>query len=173
MFKRVLLVVAALSLMSLVFTGSSSCGSSTGGTGGGSGGGSGGSGGGSADPDLVCDAAPPATTFTKVYTDVFPSCTTCHLSTSVDGSSSYGLYDTEANAYLQVNKVSLYAGTEKALKVVDPKHPENSTMWLKVIGHPKSPGGKNVGAAMPNGTAQISAALKKTLKDWICSGAAK
>jgi hypothetical protein len=171
MFKRVRLVVAALSVVSLAFTGSSSCGSS-GGTGGGAGGGSGGSGGGTADPDLVCDASPPATSFTKVYTDVFPSCNTCHLSTSVDGSSSYGLYDTQAHAYEQVNKTSLYAGTAKTLKVVDPNHPENSSMWLKVIGHAKSPGGQNVGAAMPNGGTALSAALKKTLKDWICSGAA-
>ena len=169
MFKRVLLTVAAACLVSLTFTTSSSCGSS--GAGGGAGGGSGGAGGGSADPDLVCAGGTPTVAFTKVYTDVFPSCNTCHLSTSVDGSASYGLYDTQANAFLQVGKVSLYAGVEKTLKVVDPNKPGNSTMWLKVIGHAKSPTGKNVGASMPNGSAQISAALKTTLKDWICSGA--
>jgi hypothetical protein len=172
MFKRSLVTLAALSLAAFTFGGTAGCSGGTTGTGGGAGGGAGGgTGGGSSDPDLVCETGTPTVTFTTVYTDVFPNCNTCHLTTSVDGSASYGLYDTQAHAFEQVGKVSLYAGTPKTLKVVDPNKPGNSTMWLKVIGHSKSPDGKNVGASMPNGSAQISAALKKTLKDWICSGA--
>lgn len=122
------------------------------------------------DPDLTCAASPTATSFSKVYADVFPECNTCHLMNSVDFSGSYGLYDTESNAYLQVGKKSLYAGTT-TLKVVDPNHLENSSMWLKVLGRAKAPGGPNVGSRMPNGGSALSAAKLQELKDWICSGA--
>jgi hypothetical protein len=124
------------------------------------------------DPETTCDAMPTATSFAKVYSDVFPACTACHKMGLMDGSGSYGLYDTQANALMQVNKVSAYAGMAKTLKVVDPKHLENSTMWLKVLGRAKSPGGNNLQGLMPLGGPPLSADKQKILKDWICSGAA-
>ena len=78
--------------------------------------------------------------------------------------------DTEANAYLQVGKVSVFAGAEKMLKVVDPSKLENSSMWVKILGKPKSTGGKNVGSQMPQ-TGTLTTVQKQTLKDWICTGA--
>ena len=173
MLTRFITAAAVVTVVSLAFTGSIGCGSSTG-TGGGAGGGTGGAGGGAADPELTCDASPPATSFAKVYTDIFtPSCLGgCHIPGAVDGSDSYGLYNTQTAAYAQVGKTSLYAGTEKLLKVVQASTPGNSTMWLKVIGRAKSPTMKNVGGQMPLGMTALTAAQKTLLKDWICSGAA-
>ncbi len=176
MLKRFFIAAALVGFVGLTSTG---CGSSGTGTGGGAGGGSGGgTGGGAADPDLVCDAAPPATSFTKVYTDVFtPSCGgACHKAGAADGSGSYGEYDTQAKAFLQVGKRSLYAGSgataDLTLKVVDPKGLGTSTMWLKILNHPKSPTNKVIGGKMPLTGADLTAAQKQTVKDWICSGAA-
>ena len=79
-------------------------------------------------------------------TDIFqPACTaSCHKAGVADGSDSYGLYDTEAKAYESVNKVSLYAGSEKTLKIVDPGKLDNSTMFMKCLAKAKSPAGKNL-----------------------------
>lgn len=169
MLKR----LALLLILSSTFTGTiattTGCGSSSGG--GGGTGGSGG-GGGAGDPDLTCDASPTATTFAKVYSDVItPSCNqTCHKPNVTDGSDSYGLYDTEAKAYEMVGKKSLYAGTT-TLKIVEANKLENSAMFQKVLGKMKSPEGKNLGGKMPLGAADLTAAQKKTIKDWICTGA--
>ncbi len=170
MLKR--LAVLLFISSTLTFTASTTIGCS-GSTGGGTGGGSGGSGGGAADPDLVCDASPPATTFAKVYSDVFtPSCLgTCHKTSSTDGSKDYGNYETETKAFEVVNKVSLYAGAEKTLKVVEPNKLDNSSLFMKCLAKAKTPGGKNLGGAMPLSAAALTAAQKQTLKDWICSGA--
>lgn len=174
MFKRFIyagLLVAFVSTASFTTT---SCGSTGGGTGGGSGGGAGG---GAADPELTCDASPPATSFAKVYSDIFvPSCTaTCHKAGAPDGSETYGLYNTEAAAFAQVGKKSLYAGAgataDPNLKIVAEKDLGNSTMYLKVLGRAKSPSGKGLSGQMPLGMSALSAAHKQLLKDWICSGA--
>ena len=159
MLKRISFVAALAVFLSLSFAGPFSCaGSGSGGTPD------------AGDPDLACPATPTPTTFTKVYADVFPDCNTCHIPGAPDMSDSYGLYDTADNAFKQVSKPSLYKGTT-TLKVVDPKHPENSSMWLKVLGHPKSPAGQTVGGKMPLGGAGLNAPKMAELKDWICSGA--
>ena len=104
--------------------------------------------------------------------DVFvPACNSCHLMNSTDGSGSYGVYATEASAFAQVGKTSLYAGTEKMLKVVEAGNLGNSALYLKVLGRAKSPSMKNVGGQMPLGAAALGATQKQLLKDWICSGA--
>lgn len=169
MLKRLAVLLLTSSTLTISVATTSSCG-----TGGGVGGGTGGSGGtgGMADPDLVCDASPPATTFAKVYSDVFtPSCLSCHKMGIGDGSDSYGRYETQALAYEGVGKTSLYAGSEKTLKIVDPGKLDNSSMFMKCLAKAKSPAGKNLGGAMPLGAAALTAAQKQTLKDWICSGA--
>ncbi len=123
------------------------------------------------DPELICDASPPATTFSKVYSDIFtPACISCHKMGAPDGSDNYGLYNTEVAAFGQVGHKSLYAGSDTTLKVVDPNNLATSTMYLKVMGK-KGPGDKTVGALMPLGGPALSAVQKKLLKDWICSGA--
>jgi hypothetical protein len=176
MLKRFIYAFSAVAFVALSSTGSTSCAGGTGsGAGGGSGGGTGGAGGGAADPELTCDATPPATSFAKVYMDIIsPSCLQgCHVAGAVDGSDSYGLYNTETAAYGQVNKKSLYAGTDMTLKVVDPmKSLGTSTMWLKVLGRAKSPTMKNLGGQMPLGRTALTTVQKQLLKDWICSGAA-
>ncbi len=163
MLNRSLVAFAAFAVVLFAFTGSVSCGAS---------GATGGTGGGGADAELTCDAAPPATSFSKVYADVFvPACNSCHQMNSTDGSGSYGVYATEASAFTQVGKTSLYAGTEKMLKVVEAGNLGNSALYLKVLGRAKSPSMKNVGGQMPLGAAALSATQKQLLKDWICSGA--
>ena len=149
-------VIGSAAFVSISITGFSSCS------------GSGGADSGTMDPELICDAAPPATAFAKVYSDVFiPSCLgTCHKPGAADGSDFYGLYNTEANALMQVNKASNFT----PLKVVDPNNLANSSMWLKVLAREKSPAGKGIGAKMPkDGT--LTTAQKTLLRDWICSGA--
>lgn len=152
------------------------CGSGGGtGVGGGAGGGAGGGGGGVADagpdPDLICDVGAPATGFAAVYASVFPACTTCHRMGVTDGSDGYGVYSTEAAAFGQVGAKSRYAGAAGTLKVIDPNALGNSAMWLKVIARTRSPAGQNLAGAMPLGAAPLTAAQKKTMKDWICTGA--
>jgi hypothetical protein len=173
MLKRLIYSAAVVAFVAIASTGSTSCSGGTGGGSGGGSGGSGGSGGGAADPNLVCDASPPATLLSKVHSDILiPSCQTgCHMTTSTDGSDSYGVYTTTAGAFGQVGKKSLYAGTELTLKVIDPNGLSTSTMWLKVLAHAKSPSGKNLGGEMPLGRTALTAVQKQLLKDWICSGA--
>lgn len=164
MLQRLFFASAAVALVSFTVTGFTSCGT---GTGGGSGGGGG------SDPELVCDASPTATAFSKVYSDVMSTnCLQgCHVATATDGSDSYGLYNTEMAAFAMVGKTSLYAGAEKTLKIVEANKLDNSSMYLKVLARTKSPGGKNLGGAMPLGKTALTAAQKKLIKDWICLGA--
>lgn len=168
----------ALALLFLAACGPPGTTGTGGGSGGGTGTGGGGAGGGTADagPDLAltCDAAPPATSFAQVYADVFmPACLgSCHKTGAPDGSESYGLYSTAAKAYESVGKVSLYAGAEKALKIVEANNLGNSALYLKVLARTKSPSGKSLAGAMPLNAAPLNATQKQLLKDWICSGAA-
>jgi hypothetical protein len=169
MIKRFIYSAAFVAVIALASTGSTSC---SGGTGGGAGGGSGGgAGGGAADPDLTCDASPPATSLTKVMSDILiPDCESCHKAGQTG--ESYGIYTTAAAAHAQVGKKSLFAGSDATLKAVDPGSLGTSTMWLKVLAREKSPSGKNIGTPMPQGAPALNATQKKLLKDWICSGAA-
>lgn len=124
------------------------------------------------DPELTCDAAPAtATLSTNVQAVIEAKCSkACHLA-----GDTYGDYTTAAKTGEVVNKLSLYAGTNKTMKVVDPKNLANSSLWLKVLGGAgkgrTGPNGENVFGAMPNDGTSLSADQKKILKDWICSGA--
>ncbi len=109
--------------------------------------------------------------YRKIYSDVItPSCiATCHIPTATDGSKDYGEYDTATKAAVMVGKTSLYG--QGTLKIVEPNKLDNSVLFMKVLGKAKTPSNKNIGGQMPLGAAALTAAQKKTLKDWICSGA--
>ncbi len=124
------------------------------------------------DPELTCDASPAAAALTTNVQAIFSAkCSqSCHLANDT-----YGDYTDAAKTGAVVSKKSLYAGMAGTLKVVDPKSLANSSLWLKVLGGATSgrtgPKGENVYGRMPNDGAMLSAEQKKTLKDWICSGA--
>jgi hypothetical protein len=123
------------------------------------------------DPELTCDANPPAATLATNVQGVFDAkCKSCHLENY-----SYGDYTTAAKTGASVNKKSLYAGMNATLMVVDPKSLANSALWLKVLGGATAgrtgPKGENVYGKMPNDTTTLTADEKKILKDWICGGA--
>jgi hypothetical protein len=123
------------------------------------------------DPDLTCDAAPPAATLATNVQAVFDAkCKTCHIANY-----SYGDYTDATKTAAIVSKKSLYAGTSASLLVVDPKSLANSALWLKVLGGTSSgragPKGENVQGKMPNDTTTLTAAEQKLIKDWICGGA--
>lgn len=125
------------------------------------------------DPELTCDPSPASASLaTNVQPLLEAKCATCHIADY-----SYGDYTTAAKSGAIVNKVSLYAGTPKALKVVDGtnKSLANSTLWLKILGGSMSgrqgPKGENVYGRMPNDTTMLTADEKKIFKDWICNGA--
>lgn len=123
------------------------------------------------DPDLTCDASPAAATLGTNVQAVFDAkCKTCHIENY-----SYGDYTSAEKTVAIVGKKSLYAGMAGTLKVVEPKSPSNSALWLKVLGGATAgrtgPKGENVYGKMPNDGQMLTADEKKILKDWICSGA--
>ncbi len=126
------------------------------------------------DPLLVCDSAAAAVLTPKVHAEIVASrCVGCHAPASA--AASRGEWETvaklQANA---VDKLSLYAGSQGTLKIVDPGHPENSAMMLKVLGGGVTfhgPKGEGVGGLMPQSGGALTDAQKQTLRDWICQGA--
>lgn len=124
------------------------------------------------DPELTCDASPPAATLaTNVQALFTAKCATCHIA-----GYTYGDYTTaEKTAAATVNKKSLYAAQPGTLQIVQPNQLANSSLWLKVLGGAPAgrtgPKGENVYGRMPNDGTMLSADEKKLLKDWICSGA--
>jgi hypothetical protein len=125
------------------------------------------------DPELTCDTGASALTMTKDVQPVLAAaCVKCH-----EANYSFGDYTTAAKSHATlVGKTSLYAGKEATLKVVDPRNLANSSLWLKVLGgeaaNRNGPKGEKTLGAMPFDGTTLSAAQKKVLKDWICSGAA-
>jgi hypothetical protein len=125
--------------------------------------------------DGKCEASHPPTTLTQAYPVFVAKCIdTCHK----PGGTGTGDYSTQAEVAKLVGKKSGYATGTSTLKVVDPSNSANSTVWLKVLGGStrtggaRGPKGESVGAKMPQaGATPLTDEEKKTLKDWICSGA--
>lgn len=126
----------------------------------------------SGDPELTCDTGAATVTLTGEVQAVFDAkCVSCHIA-----GYSYGDYTTAAKTHEStVGVKSLYAGTAGTMKIVDPKNLANSALWLKVLGgdaaNRKGPNGEGTLGAMPNDGSTLTAAQKKLLKDWICTGA--
>ncbi len=124
------------------------------------------------DPDLTCDASPPAVSLATDIQPLFQArCGTCHVANY-----SYGDYSTAAKTGAIVGKKSLYAGMAASLAVVDAQSLANSALWLKVLGGATSgrtgPKGENVYGKMPNDPSiTLTAEEQKQIKDWICGGA--
>ncbi len=122
------------------------------------------------DSELTCDPLGNATLATHVQPIFDVKCKTCH-----EGGTDYGDFTKAERSAVVVNKVSVYAGAAKTLKVVDPGSLENSSLWLKISGGASAgrtgPKGENVFGKMPNDSTILTAAEKKIIKDWICSGA--
>ena len=125
--------------------------------------------------DYTCDATPTVVKTSELYAQVItPDCvSTCHK--PQDASSfPYGDFTSAAAFQTEVGKLSLYAGSQKLLQVVEPRKLQNSSLWLKVAGGStagrKGPNCESPGASMPQGST-LTDAKKKLIKDWICSGA--
>lgn len=123
---------------------------------------------------LVCDTGATAVAAAKLQTDVIDvACKSCHNPTGTARLS--GDYSTASTfVAATVNKASAYPSTgAKGFKIVTPNDLAASVLWLKVSGGQpsfKGPNGEFVGGVMPE-TGPITAAQKKLIKDWICTGA--
>ena len=123
--------------------------------------------------DYDCTDAPKVTT-AQLQTELLETrCKTCH---NVDNDPAIpGNMSTAAKAQELVGKVASYATTAgSTLKVVDPNNPQNSSLYLKVLGGGtkyKGPKNEAVGAQMPQGQTPLSAADMTKIKNWICTGA--
>lgn len=122
--------------------------------------------------DYDCTDAVSVTTAT-LQTEIFETrCKTCH---NTDTAAQPGNMSTVALTQALVGKASAYAVTTgSTLKWIDPSNPQNSTMYLKVLGGGnkyKGPKGEVAGGLMPQGQTPLSAAEKKKIRDWICTGA--
>ncbi|MFL5322185.1 MAG: hypothetical protein ACJ790_21185 [Myxococcaceae bacterium] len=162
--KRLVLAAAVLA------AGLTACGGDTGGTTGGGGGGGTGTG-----TNLLDCTGATAVTTTEVQSAIAgPRCVSCHNGS--DPVSYPGDYSNAAKMQLIVGKDSPYAANTagSTLKVVDPNHPENSSLMLKIMGggaaH-KGPKGEVVGGSMPQGSALLSTADQTKFRNWICTGA--
>lgn len=120
-----------------------------------------------------CDGAEAVTT-AQLQSEIFATrCATCH---TTDTPSQPGNMTTTAQTQALVGKASNYATTAgSTLKYVDPNNLQNSTMYLKVLGHPrdfKGPKGEIVGQSrMPQGSEPLTDAQIGRIKSWICTGA--
>ncbi|MBX5480290.1 MAG: hypothetical protein IRZ16_00355 [Myxococcaceae bacterium] len=105
------------------------------------------------------------------------ACTSCHYAGAGTATNGDLVMDSVEALKATTGATTAYAITGSTLKVVDPNHSENSTMFLKVAGGStvtppvKGPKGESVGAQMPQGLPPLSAEDLKMVKDWICSGA--
>ena len=123
---------------------------------------------------LACQGNEPSVTSQQLFTDVVGSagqCNTCHFTGAPTGTGGGVVMDTAATLAANSGKDSAYGS---GIKVVDPNHPENSTMFLKSAGGSpdfKGPHGESVGARMPQGLQPLTDAQVTEIKNWICSGA--
>lgn len=133
----------------------------------------GGNNGGEADAgsELACDDGAAAVTADQLFAAVVePKCKSCHNSGLGQGSNGGLHLGSVDELKAAVGKASSY-GT---VKVVEADHPENSSLYLKVLGGSpkyKGPEGQLVGGQMPQGGNALSAEEKNQVRDWICSGA--
>jgi hypothetical protein len=134
------------------------------------------------DPDLVCEPGRPTVTTAQLQTlAIEPGCDHCHFTGTPQNPNNTGApgdYTTAAKTQAAlVNVISAYDINNKGLKMVDPGHLANSTMWLKIMGGTTIGGGKRgpnkepVGGPMPNDATVFTADQKQAVRDWICSGA--
>lgn len=107
-----------------------------------------------------------------LYTQVIDTqCKSCHFTGAPETTGGNLVLDS-------VEALKATAGTALGkygtVEVTDPDHPENSTMYLKVLGGEqagvKGPNGQSVGQRMPLGQ-QLPEAQVALIKNWICSGA--
>ena len=95
-------------------------------------------------------------TFAKILSDVFVSCSACHL----DGSSSGGLDLSEYN-----NIVNVTSTQKSSLMRIKPGDTDNSYLYMKVTGAEGISGSR-----MPPG-GQLTTNQLDFLRDWILAGA--
>lgn len=134
--------------------------------------GGGGTDGGATSSDFDCTGAEAVTT-AQIQTEIIePRCKVCHIT---DTTAQPGNMSTTALTQALVGKASSYATTTgSTLKWNDPNNPQNSTMYLKVLGggtRYKGPKNEAVGGQMPQGSNPLTAAEKTRIKNWICTGA--
>jgi hypothetical protein len=149
-----------IALISLLALAASACGGDPTGTDGGTG----------PSTDFDCTGAEAVTT-AQIQTEIIePRCKVCH---NTDTAAQPGNMNTTALTQALVGKASSYAVTTgSTLKWIDPSHPENSTMYLKVLkSGAKGPKGEATGVQMPQGSSPLTAAEKTRVKNWICTGA--
>ena len=102
-------------------------------------------------------------TFTRVQTEIFnPSCALsgCHSA----GSAAQGLVLAQGQAF--GNIVNVRSSEQGSMDRIEPGDPDNSYLYLKVIGDSSISG-----VQMPRGRAPLSQELRNLLKDWIEAGA--
>ncbi len=121
------------------------------------------------NPDVTCDPAAPSVTLAQVQAQVFDiDCIRCHTAGGI------GAQDMSTEAKSRANLIGRPSDYSSTLKKVDPRHPETSTLWLKVLGGSPAntgPQGESVGGPMPRGADPLPDAKKLLLKNWICTGA--
>jgi len=102
-------------------------------------------------------------TFTRVQNEIFnPSCALsgCHSA----GSAAQGLSLAEGQAF--GNIVNVPSSVQGSKNRIEPGDPNNSYLYLKVIGDPSISG-----VQMPRFRTPLSQELQDLLKDWIEAGA--
>jgi hypothetical protein len=102
-------------------------------------------------------------TFTRVQNEIFnPSCALsgCHSA----GSAAQGLSLAEGQAF--GNIVNVRSSEQGSKDRIEPGDPNNSYLYLKVIGDPSISG-----VQMPRFRTPLSQELQDLLKDWIEAGA--
>lgn len=119
-----------------------------------------------------CEGVTAQVTADQLFTAVIDArCRSCHNSTAAEASSGGLHLGSPDELRAAAGKVSKYAQT---LKVVDPGHSENSTLYLKVLGGSPQyagPQGESVGGQMPQGGSGLTAAQQEQVRAWICGGA--
>jgi hypothetical protein len=119
----------------------------------------------------ACGTGVTPVTATQLFNDVIQSnCSSCHFAGAPDNS----LVMNSATALqATVGQASTFPG---GLKVTDPNHSENSTLFLKAAGGTtpggiRGPNGQSVGNKMPNNGLSLTETQLSEIKNWICSGA--
>lgn len=88
--------------------------------------------------------------------------------------SQYGSFAYDVTTQTLVRKSSHYAGEQRALKVVDPYKPRNSSLWLMLTADGGAgrdgPLGEKTGPREPADGTSLSSSELQLVKDWICSG---
>lgn len=124
-------------------------------------------------PEFDCAGAAKVTT-AELQTAIFETrCKSCHYADNDPVTP--GNMSSAAKTQELVGKPASYATTAgSTLKMVDANNPQNSSLYLKVLGGSpkyKGPKGESVGGKMPQSGTELSADEKAKIKSWICTGA--